>query len=454
MGNDDIVAPTGEPDFVQSLQGFASMCESSGRTGGMSPEDCDMVAGKLRDACFLIDTLQKLRDGKIALGWQLVPAAPSPASPEKGTERMREALRWAHDTLMEINTSNYTHDEVCALNAASVEVILGIAPLLGKMHGKTPEWWAEYQKANPIPPKEQTMAEDTFERNLSPEFIKLWNSREWLTRPTSDKEKAAKWYAAGLLAGRASLPAEPEGEKDSLRSIEDGLIQSILDASPEDTIAELREQGIDPDASVKLVDEMAAAVTAARSTRPTAPKPAEVRVKGLEWSWEPPYSVVRAMGGHYAVERWEDDAGSPHFDLIGPFVTKRDGFSSADDAKAAAQADYERRILSALEPFPAPAAGVRRAGWILMNDGGKRWRICGPSGRWVMKPEGAITADEARVICEAAMDATALSPTPAAEEFRRGAEVMRERAAQKAEEEGAFRDVVRAIRALPLSGEG
>lgn len=88
----EAMAPTDEPDFVQSLQGFASMCESSARTGGLSPDDCNMVAGKLRDASFLIDTLQKLRDGKIALGWQLVPASPSPASPEKGTERLREAL--------------------------------------------------------------------------------------------------------------------------------------------------------------------------------------------------------------------------------------------------------------------------------------------------------------------------------------------------------------------------
>lgn len=95
---------------------------------------------------------------------------------------------------------------------------------------------------------------------------------------------------------------------------------------------------------------------------PPAPQPG-VKVKGLEWSWEPPYSVARAMGGHYAVERWEDDAGAPHFDLIGSFVAKRDGFSSADDAKAAAQADYERRILSALSLSPSGwDAGAFEAG--------------------------------------------------------------------------------------------
>lgn len=51
-------------------------------------------------------------------------------------------IRWAHDTLYEINPSNYDHDEVCRVNNASVEVILGLAPILGETHGKTAEWWA------------------------------------------------------------------------------------------------------------------------------------------------------------------------------------------------------------------------------------------------------------------------------------------------------------------------
>jgi len=57
-------------------------------------------------------------------------------------EGLTGALRWAHDTLWEINPSNYDHDDVCKLNDASVEVILGIAPLIGETHGKSPEWWA------------------------------------------------------------------------------------------------------------------------------------------------------------------------------------------------------------------------------------------------------------------------------------------------------------------------
>lgn len=45
---------------------------------------------------------------------------------------VREAATWAVDTLHEINVSNYDHDDVCRLNAASVEVALGLAAALAK----------------------------------------------------------------------------------------------------------------------------------------------------------------------------------------------------------------------------------------------------------------------------------------------------------------------------------
>lgn len=57
-------------------------------------------------------------------------------------ERLEQLVRWAHDTLWEINPSNYDHADVCKLNDASVEVILGLAPALGETHGKSPEWWS------------------------------------------------------------------------------------------------------------------------------------------------------------------------------------------------------------------------------------------------------------------------------------------------------------------------
>ncbi|MEI9428681.1 hypothetical protein [Mesorhizobium sp. Cs1299R1N3] len=60
-------------------------------------------------------------------------------------------IRWAHDTLYEINPSNYDHAEVCKLNDASVKVILGLAQYLGEKHGKTAEWWSEYSANHPLP---------------------------------------------------------------------------------------------------------------------------------------------------------------------------------------------------------------------------------------------------------------------------------------------------------------
>ncbi len=53
----------------------------------------------------------------------------------------RKAARLAHDTLIEINPSNYNHDDVCQMNDASVEAIFLLADVLGETHGKTAEWW-------------------------------------------------------------------------------------------------------------------------------------------------------------------------------------------------------------------------------------------------------------------------------------------------------------------------
>jgi hypothetical protein len=45
---------------------------------------------------------------------------------EEESRRLRALIAWAYSTLTEINPSNYDHDEVCRLNDASVEVILGL----------------------------------------------------------------------------------------------------------------------------------------------------------------------------------------------------------------------------------------------------------------------------------------------------------------------------------------
>lgn len=48
------------------------------------------------------------------------------AEKDKKAAELQESIDWAHDTLIEINPSNYSHDDVCRLNDASVEVILGL----------------------------------------------------------------------------------------------------------------------------------------------------------------------------------------------------------------------------------------------------------------------------------------------------------------------------------------
>ena len=58
-------------------------------------------------------------------------------------ETLTERIRWAHETLWELNPSNYDHDEVCKANDAAVEVILGLAPIIGETHGYSTEWWAD-----------------------------------------------------------------------------------------------------------------------------------------------------------------------------------------------------------------------------------------------------------------------------------------------------------------------
>jgi hypothetical protein len=65
-------------------------------------------------------------------------------------ERLRAAALAAHDTLIELNENNYTHDEVCEANAAAVEAIFLLAEVLGKTHGKSADWWAARLAANAI----------------------------------------------------------------------------------------------------------------------------------------------------------------------------------------------------------------------------------------------------------------------------------------------------------------
>ena len=80
----------GSIDFSGSLQSFASFCDSASRGDGLDPDDLAMIASKFQDAAFVVDQLSKLRDGKIALGWQLVP--PDHAAPLDAASIRRQAL--------------------------------------------------------------------------------------------------------------------------------------------------------------------------------------------------------------------------------------------------------------------------------------------------------------------------------------------------------------------------
>lgn len=51
-------------------------------------------------------------------------------------DEARALIEWAYDTLIEINVSNYDHDDVCRLNDASVEVILGLQSAISNSPSK------------------------------------------------------------------------------------------------------------------------------------------------------------------------------------------------------------------------------------------------------------------------------------------------------------------------------
>jgi len=103
------------------------------------------------------------------------------------------------------------------------------------------------------------------------------------------------------------------------------------------------------------------------ATQPAAPQPGgAVKVKALTWKDGPSHSgmqVAECVFGEY----WAWDAGSGCWSrgsLPGRLVS-----GGMKGAQAAAQADYERRILSALEPSPSQwNAGAEAPGWDCIGD--------------------------------------------------------------------------------------
>jgi hypothetical protein len=121
---------------------------------------------------------------------------------------------------------------------------------------------------------------------------------------------------------------------------------------PDTTIMDFHEKGLGG-AYIDLghcrrAAEALAALTALQE------QPAPVGVKPLEWSIDRKRHFAYApFGGRYTIVEY---AG-----MSEPFMLERHGFCSAVtkfypslvEAKAAAQADYDRRIISALQPSPA-----------------------------------------------------------------------------------------------------
>jgi hypothetical protein len=141
----------------------------------------------------------------------------------------------------------------------------------------------------------------------------------------------------------------------------------------------------------------------------SAPAPAGVTVKPLVWT--------KTSSGTSRFPAWSSDNGMVVESLnMGGFCWGGQSFDTLDAAKAAAQADYEARILAALEPAPAGVTvddqeqAFMAAVWEALkadaNDLRKQKRILSAfrsvlSGdRTAPAPAGVTVQEAARLICD------------------------------------------------------
>lgn len=96
-----------------------------------------------------------------------------------------------------------------------------------------------------------------------------------------------------------------------------------------------------------------------------------VQVKPLEWTHLPdafpPMWITKTAIGSYHIEE-AAGSDSPSFDLFNPMAGPMGNYEGLDEAKAAAQADYEHRIRSALvAPLEVDGSGRTLDGkWVLV----------------------------------------------------------------------------------------
>ena len=95
-----------------------------------------------------------------------------------------------------------------------------------------------------------------------------------------------------------------------------------------------------------------------------------VRVKPLEWEYHPAGTIAAPPTGHAYII---DTRMKGRYYSVKGFNPQRQ-FDSLDEAKAAAQADYEARILSALDPAPD------RAEWNAAIEAAAKEIDCGCDG--------------------------------------------------------------------------
>ena len=211
------------------------------------------------------------------------------------TDALREAARKAHDTLLEINTSNYDHDDVCELNSASVEAILILADALGERHGKSEQWWNERRAAlsgSPAPSTSARYPEETgwlVEMNdVGPKYYSFserdpddpWggfqrdpNKAIRFARKEDAEAMIAAFgwtpghvYAAEHIWGGEKIAGSPAPSTEGLRE----ALAPIL-SLPDACVESLRHQrqvdadGCEVGVSRQAVDEIYAAIVAART---------------------------------------------------------------------------------------------------------------------------------------------------------------------------------------------
>jgi hypothetical protein len=96
--------------------------EYHGDVVSVAPEDAALIVAAINALPELVAMAKELDAARAELAEERLRRLRA----EARVIELNELRIWAHETLIEINVSNYDHDDVCKLNDASVEVILGL----------------------------------------------------------------------------------------------------------------------------------------------------------------------------------------------------------------------------------------------------------------------------------------------------------------------------------------